>query len=71
MLSATSYMSGQTGCTPDAMITFQGTQKIGNSSVSTLGTIDRVNGNVDVTNMATNLSPTVYALKCRPTQRLF
>jgi hypothetical protein len=55
----------------DAMITFQGSQKMGNSSVSTLGTIDRVNGDVDFTNMATNQSSTSYALKCRPTQRMF
>jgi hypothetical protein len=55
----------------DAIITFQGTQKVGNASVSTLGTIDRVNGDVDFTNMATNQSSTSYALKCRPTQRMF
>ncbi len=55
----------------DAMITFAGSLKLGDASVSTLGTIDRVNGNVEFTNMATNQNPTAFALKCRPTQRMF
>lgn len=55
----------------DAIITFQGRMKLGDTSISTLGTIDRVNGDAEVTNMATNQSSTLYALKCRPAQRMF
>ena len=51
----------------DAMITFRGS----NSLSSTLGTIDRVNGDVDATMFANNQSSIVYALKCRPAQRIF
>jgi hypothetical protein len=56
----------------DAIITFQGSNRQkGDLSISTLGTIDRVNGDVDATMFATNQSSTVYALKCRPAQRMF
>jgi hypothetical protein len=62
----------------DVTIAFRGEDKTSPSSVwSLMGSIDRVTGDVDATSMliASNTSKiitqTVYALQCRPAQRMF
>jgi hypothetical protein len=59
----------------DVTIAFDGSNSNGSWTIS--GSIDRVTGDVDATSIVMNLktrdvvSATGYALKCRPTQRMF
>ena len=61
----------------EVTIAFSGSLDIKSSMLSTTGTIDRVTGDVDATSGATDsktsriITSTSYALKCRPTQRMF
>jgi hypothetical protein len=61
----------------DARIVFDGSHDNGTSVASITGSIDRVTGDVEATDMLSNtkagnvISSTSYALKCRPTQRMF
>jgi hypothetical protein len=61
----------------DARIVFDGAHDDGTSAASITGSIDRVTGDVEATAMLSNtktgnvISSTSYALKCKPTQRMF
>jgi hypothetical protein len=61
----------------DVTVAFGGSRDIGQISMSIRGTIDRVTGDVGATETSINTkthdytSVTNYALKCRPTQRMF
>jgi hypothetical protein len=61
----------------DVTVVFSGSRTIGGVSMSTNGTIDRVTGDVQASETSVNtktsnyVSATNYALKCRPTQRMF
>jgi hypothetical protein len=61
----------------DARIVFDGAHDDGTSVASITGSIDRVTGDVEATDMLSNTktgivkSSTSYALKCTPTQRMF
>ena len=61
----------------DARIVFDGSHDNGTSVASTTGSIDRVTGDVEATDILSNtktgnVTPsTSYALKCRPAQQMF
>jgi len=61
----------------DARIVFDASHDNGTSVASITGTIDRVTGDVEATDMLQNpktgtvMSSKSYALKCRPVQRMF
>jgi hypothetical protein len=61
----------------DVTVSFGGSYVSANQQLSIIGSIDRVTGDVEATNMSTNTktNQTVYSLqytlKCRPTQRMF
>jgi hypothetical protein len=61
----------------DARIVFDGSHDNGTLVASITGSIDRVTGDVEATDMLSNTktgnvkSSTSYALKCTPTQRMF
>jgi hypothetical protein len=61
----------------DARIVFDGAHDDGTSAASITGSIDRVTGDVEATDILSNtktgnvISSTSYALKCKPTQRMF
>jgi hypothetical protein len=61
----------------DARIVFDGSHDDGTSAASITGSIDRVTGDVEATDILSNTktgnvkSSTSYALKCKPTQRMF
>jgi hypothetical protein len=65
-----------TGVTETA-VNFSGADKVGDTSRSAMGAIDRVTGDVwvntgsTVTTTRKTITSTSYALKCRPTQRMF
>jgi hypothetical protein len=56
---------------------FDGSHDDGTSAASITGSIDRVTGDVEATDILSNTktgnvkSSTSYALKCKPTQRMF
>jgi hypothetical protein len=59
----------------EVIVVFSGSDYFKANSIS--GSIDRVTGDVEATSMATDvkkgrvITSLVYALKCRPTQRMF
>jgi len=61
----------------DVTVAFLGSLDLKGSRSSTRGSIDRVTGDVEATSMVTDpktgkiVASTSYALKCRPTQRMF
>ena len=61
----------------DARIVFDGSHDNGTSVASITGSIDRVTGDVEATDLQSNTktgnvtSSTSYALKCKPAQRMF
>ena len=61
----------------DARIVFDGSHDDGTSVASITGSIDRVTGDVEATDMLSNpktgsvMSSKSYALKCMPAQRMF
>jgi hypothetical protein len=61
----------------DATVSFSGEQRLGPIALTISGTIDRVTGDVDATTgsydpgTSKTTSGSVYALQCRPTQRMF
>src|SRR5215469_685613 len=61
----------------DARIVFDGSYDDGTSVASITGSIDRVTGDVEATDILSNtktgnvMSSTSYALKCTPAQRMF
>ena len=61
----------------DARIVFDGSHDNGTSVASITGSIDRVTGDVEATDMLSNpktgsvMSSKSYALKCMPAQRMF
>jgi hypothetical protein len=61
----------------DVTVAFRGTHPFGNQQLSISGSIDRVTGDVEATDMSMDttthktVSSLVYTLKCRPTQRMF
>jgi hypothetical protein len=61
----------------DVTVAFGGFQAFGNQQLSISGSIDRVTGDVEASDLSTDtkthktLSSLHYALKCRPTQRMF
>jgi len=61
----------------DARIVFDASHDNGTSTASITGSIDRVTGDVEATDMLQNpktggvMSSKSYALKCRPAQRMF
>jgi hypothetical protein len=66
-----------TGAT-DVKVEFQGSKDLfGSQTLSTRGTIDRVTGDVEATSMSLNaktnkiIGQVDWALKCKPTQRMF
>src|SRR5262249_3647967 len=61
----------------DVTVAFGGSQAFGNQELSIGGSIDRVTGDVEATDLSmdtkthSTVSSLQYALKCRPTQRMF
>jgi hypothetical protein len=61
----------------DVTVAFSGSQAIGNQEMSISGSIDRVTGEVEASDLSTDtkthetVASLHYALKCRPTQRMF
>ena len=61
----------------EVTVAFGGSQVFGNQKLSITGTIDRVTGDVEATELSTDtetkktVSSLQYTLKCRPTQRMF
>ena len=61
----------------DVTVAFGGSHVFANQQLSIMGSIDRVTGDVEATNLSTDTKThqTVYSLqytlKCRPTQRMF
>ena len=61
----------------DVTVAFGGSGQILHAEASTSGTIDRITGDLEFTEMSVDpktsrvISQTNYALKCRPTQRMF
>ena len=61
----------------DVTVAFGGSQAFGNQKLSISGSIDRVTGDVEATDLSTDtkthntVSSLHYALKCRPAQRMF
>jgi hypothetical protein len=61
----------------DVTVVFKGSSEILTSLASINGTIDRVTGDVEATSMLFNqktskvIAQTIYALQCRPAQRIF
>jgi hypothetical protein len=65
-----------TGIT-ETVVNFSGDDKVGNTSRSAMGSIDRVTGDMwvsassTVTTTGKTITSTSYTLKCRPAQRMF
>ena len=61
----------------EVTVAFGGSGRFANSDLSILGSIDRVTGDVEATQIfadtktAKKYASTGYSLKCRPTQRMF
>jgi hypothetical protein len=61
----------------DVTVAFGGSGEVGSSRASIMGSIDRVTGDLEATSMLVDpktdklISQTVFALQCRPAQRIF
>jgi hypothetical protein len=61
----------------DVTVAFRGSHAFANQQLSITGSIDRVTGDVEATDLSTDtkthktVSSLQYTLKCRPTQRMF
>jgi len=61
----------------DVTVAFSGSHVFANQNLSIRGTIDRVTGDVEATDLSTDttthkiVSSLTYTLKCRPAQRMF
>jgi hypothetical protein len=61
----------------DVAVAFRGSRQVLHAEASTSGTIDRITGDLEFTEMSVDpktsrvTSQTNYALKCRPAQRMF